>query len=99
MSKIFVVPRHGVRVRHPDTGKVLAPEGEAVERGSYWLRRAKDGDVTIQSEGRQDAAPTSNPSTWPSPPDDAAVAVEGGSFSEEKGEGKGKKRKSGVSNG
>ena len=86
--KIFAIPRPGVRVRHPDTGRALLPQGEEVERGGYWLRRAKDGDITIQPI-----------TTWHSAPDDAAVAVEGVPFSdEEKEKEKGKKRK-GVSNG
>ena len=78
MARILVTPRPGVLARHPDTGRALLPQGEAVERGSYWLRRAKDGDITI------------NP--WPSAPDDAAVAVEGGSFSGKKPAGKKERR-------
>ena len=47
MAYIFVVPRPGVRVRHPDTGQALAPGGERVALSSYWRRREKDGDVTL----------------------------------------------------
>jgi len=46
MEKVFATPKEGVLVRH-ENGKQLAAEGEAVERNSYWLRRQRDGDVTL----------------------------------------------------
>jgi hypothetical protein len=46
MPKIFAVPKEGVLVRHAN-GKPLDTAGEAVERDSYWLRRERDGDVTL----------------------------------------------------
>lgn len=46
MSKVFATPKEGVLVRH-ETGKQLDPAGEAVERNSYWLRRERDGDVSL----------------------------------------------------
>jgi hypothetical protein len=48
MSKIFVTPKPGLRVRRED-GHILAAGGETVERDSFWLRRIKDGDVTAKS--------------------------------------------------
>ena len=46
MPKVFATPKEGVLVRH-ETGKQLESAGEAVERNSYWLRRERDGDVTL----------------------------------------------------
>lgn len=46
MAKVIATPQAGVLVRHPD-GKPLDPAGEAVERTAYWLRRSRDGDVTL----------------------------------------------------
>ncbi|SFV72077.1 hypothetical protein DESPIGER_0175 [Desulfovibrio piger] len=37
-------------VRRPDTGEILPPAGAVVPWGphrAYWLRRRKDGDVSI----------------------------------------------------
>ena len=46
MPKVFAVPKEGVLVRH-ESGKQLDPAGESVDRTSYWLRRQRDGDVTL----------------------------------------------------
>ena len=46
MEKVFATPKEGVLVRH-ENGKPLDPAGEAVDRTSYWLRRERDGDVTL----------------------------------------------------
>lgn len=46
MEKVFATPKEGVLVRH-ENGKPLDAAGEAVERTSYWLRRERDGDVTL----------------------------------------------------
>jgi len=46
MEKVIATPKEGVLVRH-ENGKALAPEGEPVDRSSYWLRRERDGDVTL----------------------------------------------------
>jgi hypothetical protein len=46
MAKVFATPKEGVLVRH-ENGKQLDPAGEAVERNSFWLRRSRDGDVTL----------------------------------------------------
>ena len=45
-----ITPRAGLVVRRPDTGEILPPSGAVVPWGphrAYWLRRRKDGDVTI----------------------------------------------------
>ena len=46
MAKVFATPAEGLRVRKPD-GIPLNPAGEPVERDSFWLRRERDGDVTL----------------------------------------------------
>ena len=45
-----ITPRAGLVVRRPDTGEILPPAGAVIPLGphrAYWLRRRKDGDVTI----------------------------------------------------
>lgn len=46
MKHVIATPNAGLRVRHPN-GKLLDPAGEKVERDSFWIRREKDGDVTL----------------------------------------------------
>jgi len=48
MEKVFATPKEGVLVRH-ENGKQLDAAGEPVERNSYWLRRERDGDVTLSA--------------------------------------------------
>lgn len=48
MEKVFATPAAGMRVRKQD-GSILAESGEAVERNAFWLRRQRDGDVTLDS--------------------------------------------------
>ena len=45
--KVFATPAPDLIVRHPDTGKPLDAAGEPVDRNAYWLRRERDGDVTL----------------------------------------------------
>lgn len=44
MSKIFIKPAPGLKVRTPQ-GLFLPEEGDMVERDSFWVRRINDGDV------------------------------------------------------
>lgn len=46
MNKMFARPSPGMIVPKPDGGS-LAPEGELVEMSGWWLRRERDGDVTL----------------------------------------------------
>lgn len=46
MKYVIATPKEGQRVRHPN-GKLLDPAGEKVVRDSFWIRREKDGDVTL----------------------------------------------------
>ena len=68
--KVHATPTPGLIVRHPDTGKPLDATGEPVERDSYWLRRERDGDVTLTaitpSEG-ETASETPAPATAKKP--------------------------------
>jgi len=56
MAKILATPAKGMRVRKPD-GAVLNPDGEQVERDSFWLRRERDGDVTLSAVPEMAAEP------------------------------------------
>jgi hypothetical protein len=49
MGKVFATPKEGVLVRH-ENGKQLESTGESVDRNSYWLRRERDGDVTLTAD-------------------------------------------------
>jgi hypothetical protein len=42
---IHLIPIAGLRVVNPATGQPLPPDGETVERDTYWIRRLGDGDV------------------------------------------------------
>lgn len=46
MEKVFATPAAGMRVRKQDRG-ILAENGEPVERNAFWIRRERDGDVTL----------------------------------------------------
>jgi hypothetical protein len=46
MPQVKATPINGARVRKPN-GEILKAEGEVVERESFWLRRANDGDVRL----------------------------------------------------
>lgn len=48
MEKVFATPKPGMRCRKQD-GSILAEAGEAVERNAFWLRRERDGDVTLSA--------------------------------------------------
>lgn len=41
---IRVKPIEGTKVRKPD-GTILSSNGELVDRGPFWIRRIKGGDV------------------------------------------------------
>ena len=63
MEKVFATPKEGVLVRH-ENGKALDVAGEPVERTSYWLRRERDGDVTLTAVPEavaEEAAPAKKP--------------------------------------
>jgi hypothetical protein len=50
MKMTRVYPVEGRRVRHPETGELLPPEGMNVPRAGFWLRRIQDGDVAEAPE-------------------------------------------------
>ena len=47
MEQINVKPKNGLIVRDPDSLSPLPPEGHAVPRNDYWLRRVEQGDVEL----------------------------------------------------
>lgn len=49
MQQIWVTPKSGVKVRHPQTGQHVPDTGMLVTPDSFWARRLADGDVV---EGR-----------------------------------------------
>lgn len=49
MSRITVYPAEGRKTPDPEAGDYLPPEGRAVPRNAYWLRRLSDQDVTEQA--------------------------------------------------
>lgn len=55
MERVYAVPAPGMKVRKPIGGH-LKPEGEFVERDSYWLRREAEGDVTFDDTKKADDA-------------------------------------------
>lgn len=54
--KVFAKPAPGTIVPRPDGGS-LAPEGELVEKSDWWLRRERDGDVTITANAPKPPKP------------------------------------------
>ena len=59
MTDVFVVPREGVLVRHPDSKQPVAADGELVSLagalGRYWRRRIGCGDLIIKSQKQSKA--------------------------------------------
>jgi len=49
--------REGLVVRYPNKPGQLPPEGETVERTTYWRRRVKQGDVVAVASQPRKAAP------------------------------------------
>ncbi|MGO4326664.1 DUF2635 domain-containing protein [Cupriavidus sp. 2TAF22] len=47
---VHVTPAEGRVVPDPQYRDNLPPEGRAVVRTPYWVRRINDGDVTIEGE-------------------------------------------------
>ena len=43
---IFVKPKDGLKIKRPDTGRLLDPAGEAVPKNTFWMRRIAEGDVS-----------------------------------------------------
>lgn len=47
MNRIFIKPKADLLVRNPFNKRHIAPIGEEVNEHTYWLRLAKQGDITI----------------------------------------------------
>lgn len=51
---MYVIPTGELKIRDPDRGDHLPPEGREVPPSPFWDRRLRDGDVV---EGRRPAEP------------------------------------------
>jgi hypothetical protein len=48
---MWVKPAAGLKVPYPNSTARLPPEGAEVKDGDlYWLRRVRDGDVTVEGQ-------------------------------------------------
>lgn len=47
MNKIFIKPAEGLKVYNPFRKRLIEEAGESVNTDTYWLRLAKQGDITI----------------------------------------------------
>ena len=56
-ERIVVVPKQGARVLDPTNAEPIPAQGKEVERTTYWLRREREGDVTVK------AVPAKKPNT------------------------------------
>ncbi|HET6606743.1 MAG TPA: DUF2635 domain-containing protein [Rhodopila sp.] len=54
---MYVIPKKGFTVRDPQTKRALPAEGKEVPNTFYWVRRLRDGDVTIGTPPVKSAAP------------------------------------------
>jgi len=61
--KIRIRPKEGLKVPYPMSKRFLNPEGEEVERSSYWIRRLRDKDVEEVQVEKPKPAPKKNKST------------------------------------
>ena len=60
MSRKLVKVVEGRMVRNPTSGLLIPQEGLSVQVNSFWLRRVKDGDVTLEDEQPEKATSHSN---------------------------------------
>lgn len=56
---ITIKPAPGLRVLDPATMQPLPPEGVQVEKNTHWIRRIKEGDVTLVTPAKSSAKPAS----------------------------------------
>ena len=52
----YLKPADGLKIRNPETGRHMPPDGEWVSMDTYWRRRLRDGDVTASRPTRAPAA-------------------------------------------
>lgn len=48
MMIALISPVNDLKVRKPDTMEFLKPEGEKLSVNTYWLRREREGSVSIK---------------------------------------------------
>lgn len=51
-ASFFIVPAAGKTVRDPKTGTPLPADGATKPKTSYWLRRVREGSVTVKPASR-----------------------------------------------
>lgn len=53
-TRTRIIPREGLKLRDPKTGKQIPPEGIVVsgELDSFWHKRSKLGDVEAKPEAQ-----------------------------------------------
>lgn len=49
---MYIKPNQGIKIRDPLTRAFLPEEGTNVEESGFWLRRVRDGDVTVVRENQ-----------------------------------------------
>lgn len=54
---MFIKPVEGRQVPDPETGRALPETGREVEQTAYWMRRIKDGDVTVEKRPAAERKP------------------------------------------
>lgn len=70
-ATMFVKPAKGVEIRDPETQQYLPPEGSAVPRTPFWIRRVKAKDVQIEEGQTHMAEAESRPKAVKRPKADA----------------------------
>lgn len=45
---MFVIPKQGLTIRDPETGRKIPSEGTEVSNTRFWRRRLQDGDVILK---------------------------------------------------
>jgi hypothetical protein len=52
-----VKPRDGLKIRDPQRGDLIEPEGRTVPRTTYWLHRLRDRDVVVVTDEPAEETP------------------------------------------
>lgn len=52
MKRIKIKPKSGLKIRDPFHADFLPDNGRDVQKNSYWIRRLKEGSVTLVEEAQ-----------------------------------------------
>ncbi len=47
MKQIYIIPRDGLKIRHPETMRIVPEEGMYVLYSLFWSRRKVAGEIEI----------------------------------------------------